>query len=370
MNAAPPGPPLDLLADPLLYGVAAVLVFLLGMLFGSFFNVAIYRVPIGLSVGRPARSFCFRCGSPVEARDNVPVLSWLLLRGRCRSCGVPFSWRYAGVELLTGAIFCAVFLATIPLGGELRIALLWYWAFAGLLIVGTFTDFDHWIIPDSVTVGGALAGIPAALLIGLVDREGILTQAGPFPAVRHVPGSDPVFYFDAIISGVARGSDAAPLWWDAPANALLGILIGPAILFAVGELGRLLFRKDAMGFGDVKLFALIGVTLGPVNTLLVLFMASILGTISGLGGIVASWFAERRPPPLAEGRAHAPRETDALAEDDPSRLLARLVERDAERKPGKNLHHLPFGPWIALAGLLLLLFHEQIRGGLAGFVLP
>jgi len=133
-----------------------------GALVGSFLNVCIYRLPLGQSVKTPARSFCPHCHKTIPWWENIPVLSWLLLRGRCSSCSNPISSRYLLGEILTATLFWAVatrFATPDPL------LLLPYFALLGILIVGTFVDLEHMIIPDEITWGGALAGLLSSTLL-------------------------------------------------------------------------------------------------------------------------------------------------------------------------------------------------------------
>ena len=132
-------------------------VFILGACIGSFLNVVIYRVPAGKSIVRPG-STC-ACGTPIAWYDNIPVLSWLILRGHARCCGRPFSFRYPFVELLTAAVFLACWLRMPPAAAVCG------WVFLGSLICATFIDLDHMIIPDAFTIGLAIVGLLLSALI-------------------------------------------------------------------------------------------------------------------------------------------------------------------------------------------------------------
>ncbi len=151
----------------------AAFAFVLGATIGSFLNVCIYRMPRDLSVNEPRRSFCPHCKQQIPWYRNLPILSWLLLRGRCASCGAPISPRYLLVELLTGLVFLAIWLKFgLPLAPA-------YAVFAALLIVATFIDFEHYIIPDEITKGGAVVGVVlSAALPGLMG----LSPMGSWPA--------------------------------------------------------------------------------------------------------------------------------------------------------------------------------------------
>ena len=322
----------------------ATMCFVYGLLFGSFFNVCIYRIPLGQSINRPRRSFCFACGSPVRWRDNIPLVSYLALGGRCRDCGAPFSVRYFLVELLTGALFLAVFLAY-----GYTLTTLAYLVFTATLIIATFTDLDHWIIPDSMSLGGAAVGVALSLLAPLAGEgltAGLATRvSGPFPG------------------GV---------WWGPGANAVVGASFGFGLLWGVGFMGRMMFRKEAMGMGDLKLFASIGAFLGWLNCLAVLMAASLLGTLVGVPMLVREGMrrraAARRAQRAAEARSEAEGTDDVEGAGDGA--SAALVDDPAGRYdlaaltgPGDQAQasrHLPFGPSIAVAAFLVMLFHQRL----------
>lgn len=177
----------------------AVTAFVLGAIVGSFLNVVIYRLPLGLSVNEPKRSFCPSCRAPIAAHHNVPIFGWLWLRGRCAHCQTRISPRYPLIELLTAALFLAVWL-----GFDWLLALP-LWIFVSLLIAATFIDFDHFIIPDEITLGGTVAGV----LCGL-----------GFPRL------------------LGETAPALGLLWS-----VVGAVVGFATLLAVVELGKLAFGK-------------------------------------------------------------------------------------------------------------------------------
>jgi leader peptidase (prepilin peptidase)/N-methyltransferase len=133
--------------------------FVLGATIGSFLNVCIYRLPLELSINQPRRSFCPSCKTPIPWQQNIPLMSWLVLRGRCAHCGARISFRYFGVELITAVLFLAIW-RVFP--WQLALA---YWVFISLVIIATFVDFAHFIIPDQVTIGGTVAGIIASFLV-------------------------------------------------------------------------------------------------------------------------------------------------------------------------------------------------------------
>jgi leader peptidase (prepilin peptidase)/N-methyltransferase len=133
--------------------------FILGAAIGSFLNVCIYRLPRDLSVNRPRRSFCPNCRKEIRWNENLPLISWLMLRGRCSNCGAKIAFRYFGVELITALLFLAIWRSFPP---QIAVA---YWIFAALLIVATFVDLEHFIIPDQVTIGGTILGIIASFAV-------------------------------------------------------------------------------------------------------------------------------------------------------------------------------------------------------------
>ena len=136
-----------------------LMAFVLGAAIGSFLNVCIYRLPLDLSINQPKRSFCPACKHPIPWYQNVPLFSWLFLRGRCANCGAKIAFRYFGVELITALLFLAVWRTFSP-----PVAMA-YWVFVALVIVATFIDFEHFIIPDQVTLGGTVAGVLATLAV-------------------------------------------------------------------------------------------------------------------------------------------------------------------------------------------------------------
>lgn len=246
-----------------------------GLSVGSFANVVIYRAPReGLSSLRPARSFCPLCGARLAWIDNVPLLSWMLLGGRCRACRASISLRYPLVELLVGALFVLAWWWFAPTDGEglLRVLVAWY--LVATCVIVSAIDIEHFIIPDSITYPGMALGLAASF-------------AFPWLHEGH-PGFDPAS---------PRGS--------AVVAALLGVLAGAGSLYLVGRLGNLLFARkvaeagvaDSMGLGDVKWMALAGTFLGATEVLSAILLACFLGALHGLA---------LRLVALARGRPGAP----------------------------------------------------------------
>lgn len=208
----------------------------IGLVVGSFLNVCIHRLPIGESVVFPG-SRCPSCGRGIRWWENVPVVSFLLLRGRCRGCRAPISWRYPLVEAATGALFAGLFLA-YGLSFELLVAV----PFGAMLLVLFFTDLDHQILPDLVTLPGFAFGL------GLAWWNPFLGDPG----------------------------------WGRILAALFGAALGAGILFAIGWIWEKLRGVEAMGLGDVKLMAMVGAFTGTQGALFTLFAASVVGAVVGI----------------------------------------------------------------------------------------
>ncbi len=215
-----------------------VFVFVFGLCIGSFLNVCIYRMGREQSIVRPA-SRCPQCHKPIRWHDNIPLLSYVILRGRCRDCGAKISWRYFFIELLTGCLFVALLMRY-----HLSPFFFIYALFGSGLIVATFVDFDFRIIPDEISLGGIVAG---------------LVLSGFFPQLHDATA--PAY-------GVGR--------------SLFGILVGGGTLWLLGIIGDFIFKKESMGGGDIKLLAMVGAFLGWQLALLALPLASVIGAVVGI----------------------------------------------------------------------------------------
>jgi len=210
--------------------VEASFALIIGLLLGSFANVVILRLPKGESVVKP-RSHCPGCKKMVVWYDNIPVVSWLILRARCRSCGIKISWRYPLVELITATVF-ALIVATYGVSWTT----LEYLIFAWSLVVVSFIDIDHFILPDVFTLSGILIGLAGALLN---------SERGFWPSLG-------------------------------------GVLLGGGFLWLIAYLYLLVRREEGMGGGDIKLLAWMGAVLGWTAVPFIIIVASILGSILGL----------------------------------------------------------------------------------------
>jgi leader peptidase (prepilin peptidase)/N-methyltransferase len=340
--------------------------FSLGAVVGSFLNVCIYRLPLDLSVNEPRRSFCPSCKKQLTWYQNVPLLSWLFLRGKCANCGARIAFRYFAVELLTALLFLWVW-KIFP--WPMAIA---YWVFVSLLVAATFIDFEHFIIPDEITIGGTVAGIVASLAVPeLMDTgsrwRAVLISAlsaalgyvllwvvleagkkvfgkkrikleGPTPFSWTRKGDDADFavgdeqglwsdYFaretdqlilhceEAIVG--ERNVGASDLRFHYDRVTLGGEEIGLDTLDRIsGVVRELEIPREAMGRGDLKFLACIGAFLGWRAVLFSVFAGSLVGSLVGLVTLLIGkrvWSAK-----------------------------------------------LPFGPYLALGGLIWMFFGEAL----------
>jgi leader peptidase (prepilin peptidase)/N-methyltransferase len=236
-------------------------IFFFGLCFGSFLNVCIYRLPLGLSVVTP-RSACPGCKHPIAFYDNLPVLSWMILRGRCRYCQTGISPRYLFIELLTGALFVACYFYF-----GLTLAALKYCVFGFLLLGLIFTDAETKLLPDALTLPGLALGVLFSLLVPVHDL------ASQFlPGVVNLPFSSDL---------------TAPLF--SLLDSLLGAALGASFIYGVGAVYLRWRGMEGMGFGDVKLMAMVGAFLGIKLTILTIFAASIAGSLFGLTTVLVVW---------------------------------------------------------------------------------
>ncbi len=207
-----------------------------GLCFGSFFNVVICRLPAGRSISRPG-SHCPRCKTPIRFYDNIPVVSYLILMGKCRSCGTGISPRYPLVELMTGVLFFFLYQRYAFAPGFFVEVL-----FVSLLLVVAFIDLDTYIIPDKLSLPGIALGFAASFFTPRVT------------------------------------------WLE----SLLGMVVGGGVLFVVAVLYRYMRKQDGMGGGDIKLLAMIGSFVGATGVVFTILASSMVGTVFGLVTTVRS----------------------------------------------------------------------------------
>jgi len=286
----------------------AAFFFFFGAIIGSFLNVCIVRMPRDLSVIVPG-SHCFSCQKPVAWYDNIPLISWFMLGGKCRHCGARFSFRYVLVELLTACCFLGFYFYF-----GLSEKLVAYLIMMSCFIVATFVDFEHRIIPDEISVGGMFVGLILSMFF--VDLHSVAAQellVGRI-AMRLLVGTcllvHVIEFFwsqrefdreDGILLAIIVGLAAVEAGLDALLNtgvvaagsrlgehllstdaSIIGLLLGGGVIYVMGLLGDLIFRKESMGGGDVKLMALIGAFMGWKLALLTFFVAPFFGAVYGI----------------------------------------------------------------------------------------
>ena len=253
------------------YGIDVVLVFILGLIVGSFSNVCIYRIPKNESIIFPA-SHCPKCRSKIKPVDNIPLLSFILLKGRCRNCKSKISIQYPIVELLTGLTYLIIYLIY-----GLNIQTLVYIILSSALVIIAFIDLNEQIVPDIISLPG--------IVIGFI-----------------------LSFFVPYISFI---------------NSALGVLVGGGIILIIGLAGSVIFKKEAMGGGDVKLAAMIGAFLGWRYIIISLFLGFFLGALAGI-----------------------------------ILILSKIKSREDT---------VPFGPFIVLGSFITLFWGEKIISWYLGF---
>ncbi len=262
---------------------------LFGACIGSFLNVCIYRIPKNESVVTPP-SHC-GCGRRIAWYDNIPVLSWFLLRGKARCCGRPFSFRYPAIELLTAALFVACALL-FPPGKAAAGAVL-----CCIVICAHFIDHDHMIIPDAFTIGGAAVGLLLSMLLPSLHGQ-----------------SHEIW----LVAGMRSTLDS-----------LLGLFVGSALVLWIALFAEVILRKEAMGFGDVKYLGALGAFVGWQGAVFGMFGGAMLGCVWFIGAYSWKKITGRNAPV-------------ALPAETPEGQPAEL---------GFGVH-VPFGPMLGLAALI------------------
>jgi leader peptidase (prepilin peptidase)/N-methyltransferase len=265
--------------------IPAAIAFLFGLLIGSFLNVCIHRWPRNRSVVRP-RSHCVRCRKMIPWYDNIPVVSWIVLGGRCRYCKARISTRYPAVELLTAALFGWIVWTrgVTPVGIKLCI-------FSAIMVALTFCDLEKRILPDEFTIGGTVVGIGLSFFTPVPDvsAHALLWLLGIEVSER----------------------------WRQVAEAVLGAGFPAFFLWAGGWLYWKIRHREGLGFGDVKLIAMVGSFLGLRGALVTLIVGSIAGSVIGLAYI-------------------------------------KLTGKDA------GTYELPFGTFLGVAGLIAAVFEQHL----------
>jgi leader peptidase (prepilin peptidase)/N-methyltransferase len=314
----------------------SIFAFVLGAAVGSFLNVCIYRWPVDLSINRPRRSFCPSCKEPIRWHQNLPLISWVALGGRCANCGAKISFRYFAVEFVTALLFLALW---ERFAWQVAIA---YWIFVSFLIIGTFIDLEHFIIPDRVTIGGTIAGIACSIVVPALMQTDSRVVAGVRAALAAALGYA-ILWIVLEAGKIAFGRkriefDApTPFTWtkrDDDADFVVGteeslwseyfarekdrlllqcdevridqreygdvtltfrydrvdaegrVLMLDDITHISGVARALVIPREAMGRGDLKFLAAIGAFLGWRAVLFGLFAGSLLGSVIGLVTLV------------------------------------------------------------------------------------
>jgi leader peptidase (prepilin peptidase)/N-methyltransferase len=292
----------------------AIAIFLLGLAFGSFLNVCIYRLPLDLSVVTP-RSACPGCKNPIAFYDNMPVVSWLLLGGRCRHCKAEISPGYLFVELLTAALFLGCYAYS-----GLSLTTLKYCVFGFLLLGLIFTDAETKLLPDKLTLPGLALGLLISLLVPVHDV-----------ASQFLPG----------IANLPFSADIATRLLSL-LDSLLGAAVGASFIYGAGAVYLRWRGAEGMGFGDVKLMAMVGAFLGMKLTIFTIFAASLAGSLFGLTTVLVVWIK----------RTH--------------RFQRRLANLQAARRRGWQSaqmvyrhYQMPFGVFLGSMALLALFVGNQ-----------
>jgi leader peptidase (prepilin peptidase)/N-methyltransferase len=285
----------------------------MGLAFGSFLNVCIYRLPLGLSVITP-RSACPKCQQPIAFYDNMPVLSWLILRGRCRHCDSKISPRYLMIELLTGLMFLACYWYF-----GLTLSALKYCAFSFLLLGLIFTDAETKLLPDKMTLPGLALGVVFSLLVPVNDL-----------ASQFLPGMVSLPFSGEISARILSLLDS-----------LLGAAVGASFIYGAGAIYLRWRGTEGMGFGDVKLMAMVGAFLGMKLTVFTIFTASLAGSFFGVATVLMVWLK----------RTH--------------RFMRQMAAQPARRRGWQSAqmvlryYQMPFGVFLGSMALFAFFFGNQ-----------
>jgi len=289
----------------------AVFIFLFGLIIGSFLNVCIVRIPGGKSVVIPS-SACPQCGAAIRPYDNIPVLSYLMLAGKCRKCKTKISLMYPAVELLTGVLFLVSY-ETFGLTVE---ALKWA-VFSAIMIVLVFTDLRERVLPDAVNYTGLGLGVVLSLFVKPSDG----TAAWLANHIFDFPPPAPLVSL---------------------ADALFGAAIGSGLLWLVSEAYFRLRGREGMGLGDVKMMLMAGAFLGVKRTLLTILAGSLLGSL--LGGVIIGFLY------LTGWKRSVALRASRIGLGSVNRIRCALVQR----------YQLPFGTYLGIAALLVVFFGTPV----------
>jgi leader peptidase (prepilin peptidase)/N-methyltransferase len=290
-------------------------IFVFGLAFGSFLNVCIYRLPRGLSVVSP-RSACPVCKEPIPFYDNIPVLSWLILGGRCRNCRTEITPRYLLIEVLTGLLFVGCYWYF-----GLTLAMVKYCTFSFLILGLIFTDAETRLLPDKMTLPGLTLGLLFSLIVPLHD---VATQLFAGRLFLHINPT-----MSAMILSLL--------------DSLLGAAVGASFIYGAGAIYLRWRGTEGMGFGDVKLMAMVGAFLGVKLTVFTIFAASLTGSLFGVATVFMVWLKRRQ------------------------RFIKRLANAEAARRRAwqsaqvvyRN-YQMPFGVFLGSMALLAFFFGNRL----------
>lgn len=323
-----------------------------GACWGSFLNVVIYRLPRGKSIVFPGSS-CTACGKPIRFYDNIPVFSWLLLRGKSRCCRTPFSSRYPLIEAATALLFLANFYACHTEGWPLVLV---GWVLISLLVCAALIDYDTQMLPDIFTVWGMVIGVVLALLVPAL--HGI---SGEVKAISQVYGLsvETLTRDPALLVALRSGLQAA-----------IGAIVGAGTLLWIAILAEAILRKEAMGFGDVLLMGCIGAFCGWRGALFAIFGGALIGCVGVLliavlnkiFGFNLSAGKTSVGGPVALAQAESPATQTATNTEAQSSVTdggdQNSTTGEETQKIGLGVA-IPFGPWLAAGALVYFLFLRE-----------
>jgi leader peptidase (prepilin peptidase) / N-methyltransferase len=281
--------------------------FLFGLIIGSFLNVCITRIPEGLSIVAPA-SRCPKCGTPIKPYDNVPVLGWIWLGGKCRACKNPISPMYPLIELTTGLLFVAAYLSF-----DLSSATLKWLFFTCLIIVLTITDLRVRLLPDLVTWPGIAAGLVFSALVPPDDGFGFLL-------------------------GLRLFHRTLPNWQLGLIDGALGALFGSLVFWGLGFVFSRLLGRPAFGLGDVKMLAMVGAFMGIRGVFFTMLFGSLVGSLIGTGLILALY--------LSGWKRHVAERASRRGIGKVNQLRRKLAKR----------YQLPMGSYLGVGALVVVYF--------------
>ena len=282
-----------------------------GAVTGSFLNVCIYRIPVGRSIILPGSSCA--CGRLIPFYYNIPIFTWIILRGRAHCCEETFSIRYPAIELLTAILFFWVWTIYSPIVAIIGML------FIAFLICSTFIDLDHMIIPDRFSIGGMVIGVVLSFI---------------FPSLHGLEGLP-------LVSNIQSG-----------VSAIVGVIVGAGLVYWIAVLGEIIFRKPAMGEGDVKFVGFIGAFCGWQGAVFSMFGGALIGTIVLLPILLIGRLLSRNKSAKKKTEEENLPKVDGAEEDD---------------IPFGT--HVPFGPMLAVAGLIYFLgFHLYVDAYFTDFV--